>query len=98
MYLLSEAASRDIEQLLERSVLDFGVNQTEIYFDSLKRCLALLAENAEMGLSADDIQIGYRRFPHQSHVIFYREQEVDILIIRVLHKSMDIENQFEGGS
>lgn len=37
MYILSEAASRDIEKLLERSVIDFGLEQTESYFASLKR-------------------------------------------------------------
>lgn len=42
MYELSEAAGKDIEKLLERSVMDFGSAQTEIYFNSLKSCLTLL--------------------------------------------------------
>jgi len=70
MYKLSQAAARDVENILERSVLDFGQIQTEQYYHSLKNCLELLAGNPGMGNAADDIQSGYRRFPHQSHVIF----------------------------
>lgn len=94
MYILTKAASKDIEKILDRSVIDFGLDQTEIYFDSLKNCLMLLGENPAMGGAADDIKPGYRRFAHQSHVIFYRAHEQDILIVRLLHKAMDVRKQF----
>ena len=67
MYELSDAAAKDIENILDRSVVDFGLQQTELYYNSLKSCLELLGENPEMGSVADDIQPGYRRFAHQSH-------------------------------
>jgi len=95
MYSLSEFADKDIEKLLEQSIINFGIEQTEIYFKSLKSCLDLLAENPAMGVIADDINSNYRRFIHQSHVIFYRERNLEILIIRILHQSMDIKNQFD---
>lgn len=59
MYKLSEAAAHDIEQLLDQSILDFGLLQTEAYYHDLTNCLALLADNPEMGNSADDIRPGY---------------------------------------
>ena len=95
MYKLSEASARDIENILERSLLDFGHIQTEQYYHSLKNCLELLASNPGMGNSAEDIQAGYRRFPHQSHIIFYTVSESDIFIVRILHKSMDIPDHFD---
>ncbi len=49
MYKLSEAAAEDIEGILTRSVLDFGVERTETYSQSLTQCLELLGENPEMG-------------------------------------------------
>ena len=49
MYKLSEAAANDIEAILTRSVLDFGVERTETYFQSLTHCLELLSDNPEMG-------------------------------------------------
>lgn len=95
MYLISEAADKDIEKLLQGSVLDFGLGQTEVYFDSLKSCLLLLSDNPELGRTASDIAHNYRRFNHQSHVIFYRAHQQDILIIRILHKAMDIERHID---
>jgi plasmid stabilization system protein ParE len=53
MYKLSEAAASDIEAILTRSVLDFGVERTETYFQSLTHCLELLGDNPEMGSSVD---------------------------------------------
>ena len=93
MYALTEEATGDIKNILERSITDFGLQQTELYYNSLKNCLELLGINPEMGGVADDIMPGYRRFPHQSHVIFYQTVENGILIVRILHKRMDINKQ-----
>jgi len=90
MYKLSEAAATDIEAILTRSVLDFGVERTETYFQSLTHCLELLGDNPEMGSTVDDIRQGYRCFLHESHAIFYTHDEQDILIVRILHKRMDV--------
>jgi toxin ParE1/3/4 len=93
MYKLSEAAAHDIECILDRSLTDFGLAQTEEYYRSLSACMDGLAKNSAMGVSIDDIRAGYRRFPHQSHVIFYTQKDGGILIIRVLHKRMDAPKQ-----
>ena len=95
MYRFSEAAARDIEKLLENSLLNFGVKQTELYYAALKDCLDLLSGNPDMGGKSDDVREGYRRFSHQSHVIFYRMEKQHVLIVRVLHKSMDVAKQFQ---
>jgi len=95
VYELSQAAAQDIEAILDRSIIDFGPIQTERYFESLSRCLGLLGENPGMGGTADEIRPGYRRFGHQSHVIFYRCVGDDILVVRVLHKRMDASRQFQ---
>lgn len=89
MYKLSEAAASDVEAILTRSVLDFGVERTDTYFRSLTHCLELLGDNPEMGSAVDDIRQGYRCFLHERHVIFYTHGERDILIVRILHKYMD---------
>ena len=65
-------SSQRYQNIFDRSVIDFGLLQTELYYNSLKNCLELLDDNPDMGSVADDIQPGYRRFSHQSHVIFYR--------------------------
>ena len=89
MYELSAAAAQDAEAILERSIIDFGPLQTEHYFESLNRCLDLLGANPELGSSAEALRPDYRRFIHQSHIVFYRCTDGDILVVRILHRRMD---------
>jgi toxin ParE1/3/4 len=89
MYKFTEAAAGDVEDILNQSLIDFGAQQTEAYYTSLTQCLDLLEDNPEMGGAADEIRPGYRRFPHESHIIFYTVDAEDILIVRILHKRMD---------
>ena len=55
MYKLSEAADGDIDDILTRSMLDFGLERTEINFQSLTQCLELLGDNPEMGSAMDEV-------------------------------------------
>lgn len=89
MYKLTETAANDIENILSHSITEFGLQQAENYYANLSRCLTLLGENPAIGVDASDIRRGYRRFPHQSHVIFYIQDNTDILVIRTLHQQMD---------
>ena len=49
MYALTEEATGDIKNILERSITDFGLQQTELYYNSLKNCLELPGINPAMG-------------------------------------------------
>ncbi len=95
MYKLSEAAAEDIESILARSILDFGLGRTETYALSLTQCLELLGDNPEMGSTVDDIRPGYRCFLHERHAIFYTQREQDVLIVRILHKRMDADRSLQ---
>ena len=86
---LSEAAARDIDELLEQSLIDFGVRQTEFYYAALTRCLERLGDHPELGGTAEDLRPGYRRFPHERHVIFYTIRAGGIFIVRILHQRRD---------
>lgn len=90
MYNLSKAADRDLQDILQRSLAEFGLSQTEEYFHSLNQCLETLGDHPKMGNSIEDIRPGYRRFIHRSHLIFYKLYGHGILIVRILHKSMDV--------
>ena len=88
-YQLTEEADRDVEEILTYSVNNFGVTQTQHYFEALKKCIELLADNPNMGHSAEDILPEYLRFPHESHIIFYKSLSSSILVVRILHERMD---------
>ena len=89
VYKLTDAAANDIENILNYSITQFGLLQAETYYTNLTHCLQLLDDNPAMGVDASDLRQGYRRFLHESHVIFYTTDNSGILVIRILHKHLD---------
>jgi len=45
------------------------------------------------GTPCDYIISGLRKHSHESHTIFYENKDHSVFIIRILHKSMDVESQ-----
>ena len=95
-YALSNKARTDLDGIYTYSWRTFGEARADSYFLELRDCLEMLAGNPNLGNSADHIVPGLWRFPHASHVVFYTIEESDILIVRVLHRSMDSERHFTG--
>ena len=65
--------------------LQWGHEQTEKYIDDLAAAFDLLTSNPRLGKNCDSIRRGYRKYPTLRHVIYYREVDYGIEIIRVLH-------------
>ena len=65
-----------------------------IYRDGLRSCFIQLANNPDPGRGAEQLAKGLRRFEHQSHVVYYISEPEDMLIVRVLHSSMDVPRHF----
>jgi toxin ParE1/3/4 len=53
-----------------------------------------ISEHPLLGKSRDEIKAGYRSFHAASHIIFYRKLDEGILVVRILHQSMDVERRF----
>lgn len=94
MYRLSEKASEDLDDILDYSIIEFGVDVMLDYHLSLENCFELLAENPDLGLKAYNIRQNYFYFQHRSHLIFYKKEIDGILIVRLLHKSMNVPIHF----
>ena len=94
-YQLTEEAAKDVEEILAHSVKSFGILRTEQYFDALKECIELLADNPEIGHCADVRLQEYLRFPYESHVIYYKVLSTSILVVRILHERMDPKLHFK---
>ena len=73
---------------------EWGKAQRITYLKQIDECFLQIARNPEIGTSCDFIRTGYRKFPQASHLIFYRQDAVGVIeIIRVLHRSMDVESK-----
>lgn len=49
----------------------------------------MLAEFPDLGRDAGRIRPGYRKIETASHSVFYRKTQDGVLIVRILHQSMD---------
>jgi toxin ParE1/3/4 len=68
---------RDIGRFTKRR---FGAYQAQAYHAGLERTFGLLADFPKMGVAADELLNGLRRYRFQSHVVFYIEDGNAILI------------------
>jgi len=89
-YRLSNAADADFSKLYSDGIVDFGLEQAQAYALGLYDLFQTLGENPLMGYSAKELAPELRRFPYQSHVIFYLQYNDDgVFIVRILRKEMD---------
>jgi len=57
----------------------------------------MLRDSPGIGTPRDEIDSGLRAHPVRKHVIFFRESGNALVIVRVLHRSMDVAPRFKGG-
>ena len=90
---LTRSAQADLKSIARFTQERWGVRQRNTYLKEVDQVFRTLAKNPLMGRSCDDIREGYRKFPHGSHVIFYKQLgEDELLIVRILHGTMDVES------
>ena len=89
-YRLSKQAEADLLSIYDFTQTTFGQYQAEAYHAGLERSFGLLADFPRMGISADELVAGFRRFRFQSHYIFYSEEADHILIRALIHVQMNV--------
>ena len=88
---LSRRAVSDLAEIADYTIAEFGIDQARRYRDQLQACFRSLLANPQLGRSAEEVAPGLRRIRQQAHVVFYRVERDGLLIVRVLHHSMDFE-------
>jgi toxin ParE1/3/4 len=92
--LISRRADSDLAGIAEFTTREFGIAQARAYRDQFAACFASLQRNPMLGGSADDLAPGLRRLRQQAHIVFYIPSDDAVLIVRVLHHSMDFKRHF----
>ncbi len=93
-YSLSSKAATDLAGIYEYTITTFGLVQAQNYLTGLHDCFRKLADNPLYGRSATELATNLRRLEYRSHVVFYEPIEHGVLIVRVLHQSMDVPEHF----
>jgi len=90
-FQLTNKAKSDLKDIALFTFRRWGREQRNIYLKQFDESFCLLAENPDIGKNCDEIRDGYRKFPQGSHVVFYQQiGSQNIQIIRILHKSIDV--------
>jgi toxin ParE1/3/4 len=88
---LSGKAKNDLIKVAKYTQLTWGAAQRNDYLKLMDAAFRQLANEPLLGVSCNYIREGYRKRPQGSHVIYYKEHKANqILIVRILHKSMDV--------
>lgn len=88
-YRLTPAAQRDLSAIWDFSAERWDLGQAEIYLTEIRDAIERVAAQPDRGRRCDEVRDGYRRYAVGSHLIFYREREAGVDVIRVLHQRMD---------
>jgi toxin ParE1/3/4 len=96
-YLLSEAADQDLELIFEYSANTFVVIRAAEYLQAFESLFQSLVINNSLGQNRDEIRKGLRSIRKESHIVFYRLKDQNIIIVRVLHVSRDFPRYFIQG-
>lgn len=95
-FQLSKAAKNDLRAIAVFTESRWGRAQRNLYIKQLDDAFFMLAQCPELGTSCDVIREGYKKFPQGSHIIFYKQGTLaNILVVRILHKSMDYDVQLK---
>lgn len=95
-FRFTNEAVKDIEQIWSYTNQKWSLEQADRYYNLIIDEVEFIASNPLLGKSIDYIKEGYRSTKVKSHVIFYKQhKDTSILIIRILHQSMDSENRMK---
>ena len=90
---LTPLAKADLNDIWEYSAKQWNIDQAEAYMRALDATFHLLVLNPRLGRNIDDIRKGYFKFSTASHILIYRVHKAQVEIVRILHKSSDVETQ-----
>ncbi|WP_067517617.1 type II toxin-antitoxin system RelE/ParE family toxin [Endozoicomonas ascidiicola] len=94
-FALTQKAKADLKEIAMFTMKRWGREQRNIYLKQFNDTFILLSGRPSLGKSCNEIREGYLKFPQGSHMVYFRQSgKNQIQIVRILHKSMDVEIHF----
>lgn len=91
-YRLTDEADENMVDIFISGEASFGTRQAEKYFLVLHAKFQLIAENPMMARERLEISPSIRAHPHKSHMIIYRIDGDEVVILGVRHAHEDWTN------
>ncbi|MDQ6950819.1 MAG: type II toxin-antitoxin system RelE/ParE family toxin [Mariprofundales bacterium] len=87
---VSELAKKELELIKDYTLKEWGKTQAQKYFSKIKIGFSSLRENPALGKSREEVSAGLFSYPVEKHIIFYRLTPAAMIVVRILHRRMDI--------
>jgi toxin ParE1/3/4 len=89
-----ERARDDIFNIIEYGTAEHGEASTREYVDKIGTRIRWLGANPSLGPIQSELRGSIRSFRQAKHRIYYMASAERLTVVRVLHVSMDVLNQF----
>lgn len=73
-----------------------SVEAADALYDEFLRQFELFVSMPDMGKRQDELSVNLRSFPVRRYLVFYRVENDELTIVRVLHGARDIPMAFNG--
>ncbi|MDJ0805248.1 MAG: type II toxin-antitoxin system RelE/ParE family toxin [Gammaproteobacteria bacterium] len=91
LYRVSQKARFDIRQIGLYTEREWGRTQRRKYLNALDQAFGLLCENPRLAPEYHEFTPPVRIHHHEQHLVVYVIEDDGILIVRVLHESVEID-------
>ena len=89
-FKVTEKALADLKEIARYTQNRWGRDQRIKYLAQLDSLFARLVNDPHLGTDYSEVRSGYRGYIEGKHIVFFRQKNTHIEIIRILHQSMDI--------
>lgn len=91
-YELSKLALADLDSIWQYTAEQWTLEQANKYYQQIFEVIDDICFHPESGKSIEEIKEHHRSKLVKSHMIIYKIERHKIIIDRILHQQMDIEN------
>jgi len=95
LYVFSKEAENDLLEIYRYGFINYGESKVDLYIEVLKEKCQFLADMPNLGPDRDEFNPPVKIHHHRKHLIIYVIEDDSILIVRVLHDRMDIQQHME---
>ncbi len=87
--IFTDEAKQDLLDIQQYTQAKWGNVQAKNYLHELRNTLKRLQEQPLIGIDrSNDLGTGVQSFPYASHMIYYRTQKNNLIVLAILHQTM----------
>jgi len=90
-YVLTPRARGDLTSIWTYTAERWNIEQADRYVGLLNGAIQVVAAEPRRWRACDHLRSGYFSYSAGSHVLFFKRHERGIVVVRILHQSMDFE-------